>query len=563
MQTIIDDRAMSTSRYSFLTRPPPPQKQEPSRAIPSPPVPIASLSATNPPARRRASTIAAWAALVQPGSPAPTSPYRRLSVSSISRVGKRPSVSHSRASSSVLSGLVQPPSTAQDITVDLSAFGYTSVFAPKMPPTPSPLLRKTTTKKSSTPVVQPSSPKKASHTIKRFRSLNILRRKKSASQLALPSPTTKVPSRAETIAKHNKAHKPNVRPPPLANDIALMQFIDGGSFESNTKRLMEHRALATGTKTGVDDVYRDGKGGVWLDQDEEMEYAHLLGADSSSGTSPAEIPWVRFGSEDGISPLKTGIVDLAGLRRESVSTHDSDLDPAYLVLPIEDTHCGPEDIVLSYNMPHDSPFKSDTPVVPGLSVLSLPSRPSRAAKHLRKPEFLVDVAAFGPRSPATRKSPKCSEHPSNSNAARPVRTPKSARFSSTFAFPPNLGKGQKVKRRPAPLKLAPVDAGWKRIEPSKMPRSVVSDDVHMSPTPADAVVEASTALVHEVQPQKRGKVIIASLNPKDDLAECRELAGKMMSRRVDDNDAVKNNVQNPGNVGKRMKLGLGGIFGRK
>jgi hypothetical protein len=344
-----------------------------------------------------------------------------------------------------------------------------------------------------------------------------------------------------------------------------MQFIDGGSSESNAKRLMEHRARATGTKSGVDTVYRDGKGGIWLDQDEEMEYAHLLNGDFSGESSTAEMQWVRFGSEDGVSPLKTGIIDLAESRRESVSTHHSDLDPAYLVLPIEDTQCGPEDILLS------SPFKSDLPVAPGLSVLSLPSRPSRAAKHLRKTEFLVDVAAFGPRSPATRNSPRSSEFPSSPNAPRPARSPKSARFSSTFTLPPDSSKGKRVKKRPAPLNLAPVDVGWKRVEPSKIPRFIASEDALMRSTSADVVVEASTAPVNEVKPQKRGKVIIASLGPKDDLARCRELADKMLiNRNVDDKDvvqmdavAVNNNIQNSRGVGKRMKLGLGGIFGRK
>lgn len=551
MQTITDEQAIRNNRYSFLTRPPP-QKREPTWAIPSPPVPVISPSTTNPPTRRRASTIAAWAALVQPGTPAPISPHRRLSIPSVSRIGRRTSISHSQTPSA-LSGLVQPASAAQDIAVDLSAFGYTSPFAPRIPPTPSPLVHNGSMKKSAAPL------RKTSRTIKRIRSLNFLNRNKPKPSTIPTSPVTEVQSRAETIAKHKKAKYNHVRPPPpLANDVALMQFIDGGSSESNAKRLMEHRARATGTTSGVDAVYRDGNGGFWLDQDEEMEYAHLLDGDSS-GEDSAEMQWVKFGSEDGTSPLKTGIIDLAESRRESVSTHHSDLDPAYIVLPIEDSQCGPEDIVLSYNEPQGSPFKGDSPIVPGLSVLSLPSRPNRAAKHLRKTEFLVDVAAFGPRSPVARHPPRSSEFPLTSNVARPTRSPKSARFSSMFILPTDSGKGKKVKRRPAPLDLAPVNVGWQRVG--------ASEDALARSTS----VEASTAPVNEVMPQKRGKVIIASLVPRDDLARCRELADKMLiNRKIDNNGIVRmdavvvnSSSQTSRDVGKRMKLGLGGLFGRK
>ena len=61
-----------------------------------------------------------------------------------------------------------------------------------------------------------------------------------------------------------------------------------------------------------------------------------------------------------------------------------------------------------------------------MSVLALPARPRRAVPHLRAaPTFLVDAAAFVPRSPGTQ-----------------------ARSSPTPRSPP------KVRRRPAPLKLA-------------------------------------------------------------------------------------------------------------
>lgn len=625
MQTISNEQVIRAARYSFLAKPPPPQKKKLIQAPPSPPIPVVlPLSAAippSPPPRHRASNIAAWAALVQPGSPAPQSPHRRPSTSSsrrssLTRVGRRPSISHSRAPSGSLSGLIHTPTSAQDIDINLSAFGYTSVFVhvpPKTPSTPSHLARTGIMKTPVTPAtasIQPPSPKKTTRTIKRFRSLGILRpRGKSTSRAAaLPSPTKNtalgVRARSELIAKRKKAKYAHVRPPPLlANEIALMQFADGGSVESNVRKIMEAQAHANGGGFGVGDVYRDGKGGIWLDQDEEMEYAHLLGGDLS-GENATEGQWIKFGNdenEDDISP-KTGIIDLAESKRESVSTQDSDLDPTYLILPAEETQCGPEDVVLSFAMPPKSPFKKNSPVAPGLSVLSLPSRPHRAAKHLRKPEFLIDVAAFGPRSPGIqiRISPKSSGFPSTPasarntssssspyNSPRTPRTPRSARFSSAFVLPPVPSKGKKIKRRPAPLKLAPVSAGWKKIEASRTPQSVAvsrvtSGSALMSSSSAGVVAEARREFVEasfapkpifhrvpkpsvptpvkEEKPQ-RGKIIIASLDPMDDMVKCREWAGMMMMDK--DIDVEMDASKNSGSVPKKKRLGLGGLFGRK
>lgn len=601
MQTINYEQAIKAARYPFLARPPP-QKKKPTQAPPSPPIAVAlPLSATippSPPLRRRASNIAAWAALVQPGSPAPRSPHRRPS---LTRIGRRPSISHSRAPSGSLASLIHTPTSAQDIDINLPALGYTSVFVhipPKTPSTPSHLVRTAAMKTPVTPLtasIQPPSPKKTTtRTVKRFRSLGILRpRSKSTSRAtaALPSPTKSksmsTRARAELIAKRKKAKYAHVRPPPpLANEIALMQFADGGSVESNVRKVMEAQARAAGGDCGVGDVYRDGKGGLWWDQDEEMEYAHLLGGDVDGGN--VEGQWVRFGkeeTEDGvspISPIKTGLVDLADSRRESVSTQDSDLDPKYLVLPAEETQCGPEDVVLSFSVAPKSPFRRTSPVVPGLSILSLPSRPRRAAKHLRKPEFLIDVAAFGPRSPGVqfRVSPKSSLFPSTTttttnqvSAPRTPRTPKSARFSSAFVIPPP-GTGKKAKRRPAPLKLTPASAGWKKVEVAKTPSmSVVAEarrefvEASFAPEPVvhrvakapTTTMDAAALRPREDKPQ-RGKIILASLDPLDDMIECREWAGMMMDKDVDLDVSVS---RNSGSMARKKRLGLGSLFGRK
>lgn len=189
--------------------------------------------------------------------------------------------------------------------------------------------------------------------------------------------------------------------------------------------MMEAQARATGA-SGVSDVYRDGKGGFWLDQDEELEYAPLLGgAGVDVEDADEEMQWVSFADashasdKENSSPDVLAIAGLADVvRRDSVSSQDSDLDPVYMMHTDQ-----VEEITNDVR-------KFGGGSVPGLSVLSLPSRPRRAAKHLRKPEFMVDMAAFGPRSPVKGK------------------------FSALS--PAAVKPKGKARRRPAPLKLAPL-----------------------------------------------------------------------------------------------------------
>jgi hypothetical protein len=206
--------------------------------------------------------------------------------------------------------------------------------------------------------------------------------------------------------------------------------MDGGNIDSHAKRVMEAQAKAaagSGAQLGVADVYRDGNGGIWWDADEEWEYTHLL-ADTGATPTPTPkannamaIDWEDTEPCYFTNPHANKENDPLD-RRDSVSSQDSDLDPKYLVTVPEHTLTGfyapVEDRVLASHKIGD----------PGMSsILSLPSRPRRKALHLNKAEFLVDLAAFGPRSP-TKSS----------------LTPPSTK--------PNP-KGQ-ARRRPAPLKLA-------------------------------------------------------------------------------------------------------------
>jgi len=245
----------------------------------------------------------------------------------------------------------------------------------------------------------------------------------------------KAAAASAATVKRKKA-KYAMRPPPLANEIALMQFTNGGNIDDNIKRVMEAQAKATGA-LGLADVYRDGDGGIWWDQDEEWEYAHLLGeGDEGRPRATGDLQWVTFGST---SPCVPGEE-----RRGSVSTQDSDLDPKHVVQPVD--VLGGDDLVLfgSAVVPTRKP---------AASVLSLPSRPRRTAQHLQKPDLLVDVAF-----PRPRTSPKSPRFPSSPGASAGMKSKGTAR------------------RRPAPLKLSPPSPASKQATSSPIDAYKVRKD---------------------------------------------------------------------------------------
>jgi len=112
-----------------------------------------------------------------------------------------------------------------------------------------------------------------------------------------------------------------------------MQFFAGGSMESNVRMLMAARAHERGGG-GVEDVFRDEKNRIWIDEDEEMEYAHLLGDADANAEDEKSVEGEMVGM-DSFELCQT---------------------------------------------------------VAGRSVLSVPPRQK---KHLDRPRFLVDMAAFG------------------------------------------------------------------------------------------------------------------------------------------------------------------------
>ena len=421
--------------YAFLSQPPPSKKT--TRRVPAP------LS----PSRN---AISAWASTVYPGSPAPCSPSS-LPCSPATRrrasVGRRPSLtlSHRRRPSIGQ----RTPSTAE-YRPDLTAFGYTSLFVQfdKTPTTPSPFQQKNSNVNAATPLTSdvfgsipiPPVPQVRTPTsvsarkpgpTRRFRPFSILRSKKS--KFNEVPPTSPIKSHKSKGKKSTKP-KPGA-PPSLANELALMQFMGGGSVEDNVKKVMQARSKAvTKSASGqraVEDVYRDEKGGIWYDKDEEMEYVHLLSfGDDDKGD------WEDEELNEGTSPgLGSGIVVKASS-------------------PYTNAYC-PLDVVTIQRTPTSSSLPPRS-----RPLLTLPSRPRQSHRasyaHLANPpSFILDfnldaIEAFLPRSPRTPKSPK-SPHPPSP--------------SVSFVVPPAQSLGtrkQKHRPRPAPLKLTSAQSAHAR-----------------------------------------------------------------------------------------------------
>ncbi|EAU90427.1 hypothetical protein CC1G_00811 [Coprinopsis cinerea okayama7 len=512
--------------YAFLSQPPP-QKKRPTLPLPSPP----TQSVENPVRQRSttfSATISAWAAHVQPGSPAPPtpcSPHRRGSVSSRRRVSG--GIGHGRVASSPFV-ITNTPTTASHKTFDFTAVGYNNIFLNLPPETPSPLLREKAmrdqalieAKLREKERAKEESKERKGRVMKKIKSLTTLRsRSKSISKTAEapaspppPMPTsTKVKSKKSSAkpSQKKKVYGPLVRAPPtLQNELALMQFADGGRMEDHIHRTM------TGADGAVGDVYRDGKGGIWWDREEQMEYRGLLVPSEGSDKVETEweddkepTTWVQFqsspvaqveivgrSSEDTLvepePALKQKGKEIVFERRESASTlssQDSDLDPTYM-MQTEQSPAYHDERVLDFDLRASSNATETLKANNAASkrngmILCLPARPFRAAKHLRKPEYMVDLQAFG----VIPKSPK---------------SPKSPRFSTSFGPAVPKPKG-KARRRPAPLKISPAMTKLRRVVAVSSPGSAVPPLPPVPPRPSQhPTIAAASRAVSEVQQQQ-------------------------------------------------------------
>lgn len=325
--------------YSFLSQPPTHKKWSAQHAAVPSDVPPRTQAEN---ARRRSiATISNWASSVQPGPPAPLSPSKanfaneNSSSSSKHRSARRHSVMPSPPSP--VAYLPESP-TSSDHTVtgtqkhnvkpDLQAVGYTSVFVtlPKTPPaeyTPDGRVLPRAPNSAVPPTTAESSSR-----MSRFRSLSLKPHSRSKSVSAPSSSKPKPPPTHASVTKEKRSKYAEMRPPQLATELALAQLTGGGTLEHHMKQYSEKQAkhsgaakMVNGQLVGVGQVWQDGQGGIWRDQEEEWEYTHLLGGASRDAAGSGEIGWVQFSGENGDDED----------RRGSVSTVDSDLDPRYAV----------------------------------------------------------------------------------------------------------------------------------------------------------------------------------------------------------------------------------------
>ncbi|EIN06295.1 hypothetical protein PUNSTDRAFT_127629 [Punctularia strigosozonata HHB-11173 SS5] len=461
--------------YQFLSQPPAQKKRPaPNQPLPSPPQGKAPSptyhnvcpqpTPMQPLLRRRrsntTSAISAWAAAVQPGSPAPCSPpirrpstHRRPSTSR----GRRSSITSQRVPSGSFLSLTptsaqisltpgKTPSTAEGFNFLICA-GYSAAFLRiPVPPTPATAAIPSSNgadgfKDIPIPPI-PASPAKSKGM--RLRSLSLFKRGRSKSVMGAtsgsgPTPplspalatsktssgTTKSQRSASIAAKKRRKYPKLPAPLPLtlAQEAELAQLLDGGSTRTNVQRVMRDKAVANGTAEGVAVATKDENGVWWEDAEEREEFVHLL-ADKDKDTSPGA-QWVEFFfAGAGATSPSTGVVS---------ATTASSLDPRCLVLPATD------DLALFGFAPFDSVVTSQSGG--NKSVLAIPARPRRAAEHLRRPALLHDAFVALPSSPRSPKAP---------------RSPKSSSPRYPHAF------SRRVRRRPTPLKLSPPSPAVKR-----------------------------------------------------------------------------------------------------
>ena len=255
-------------------------------------------------------SITSWAENVPPGSPAP--PRRKGSYAE-----------------------------SEECKSALKAAGYTSSIVNLqnviLPP-PAPLKK---SRYSLIPEPRPSSSHKEVRRTNSQSSLNGSQQRSSAPRRPTTTATSPAHAMPRSTSEHRRERSQSTikdkkakyakYPAPLDRDLALAQFMDGGKPEDQVRKFVEARAKMSGAQkvngqyVGAGDVYRDAQGGVWRDQDEELEYTHLLNEQTG------EKSWVPFSK------------DAAALedeyRRGSVSTmetQDSDLDPRYAMHPNDD-----------------------------------------------------------------------------------------------------------------------------------------------------------------------------------------------------------------------------------
>ena len=372
----------------------------------------------------------------------------------------------------------------KDFKHDLTAIGYTSIFVnvPNMPVSPPNLI-------PTTPVPVPPTMHVPKRGLKSFRSLSSLKSTRRTRALAPTSPLESTHHAQAKVAGLSLKRKPTpkykqMRPAPLATDLAIAQLMGGGSMEELARDFSRKHAKHRGARkengllVGVGDVYRDGKGNMWLDREEMQEHQHLLAEDPKS--SPSE--WEQF------------VMDVD--RRESLASQDSDLHPRFAMKTETDL---PDDLA-AFTRPSDHELHK-----PAMAVLAIPSRSRRAAKHLRKPEFLLNVFPVPLSSGAGGSSPGIAE------------------FRAEMQ--------NKARHRPAPLKLAPpAPASKLAVNPDEARRDFIQNSFAPPPRTKESAAEPASNLELVAQPVTIAPISGSKLGGRSPFGNLKDMIQTMGSK---------------------------------
>jgi len=487
-------------KFAFLVLPPPPKKKRAAvnDTFRAPASPV-----------NRTNTILAWAETVLPGSPQPITPasgprsasltasprlqaFRR---SSLTRVGsRRQSVSSTRSrihSASFLHITHTPQTPAHPIPAtpfsahanfDFAAFGYASIFVdvPVSTPAtpgihgPGPMTRLPSgydpVTKSTGPGIfkrllgnKPKTTKSQGNAQESGGGpgMNTVVSDYLSVSLAKRSKYTERPS---AIEEKKRGLYAAALPPTVKQEAQMRQAMEGGSLEYSIRKIMEEKAKrdgnainanATGNTNfkGVEACHRDGQGGIWWDQEEEWEFAHLLAPNKvplSARCSNAE-GWVTFNHLKEFE--KDDFSELSSLPSSKYTDlhHSRPLvidEAAERLVRGRAERC--TSLAGSIVLPSPS-------VKPSNILLAIPSRPNRG-RHLQ-PGFLNDVIAVPPTPSTLSAFSQASSRPPRS-PARATRfivntSPKSGPVRRQRSRSRSLPRRQR-KPAPPPLKIIPI-----------------------------------------------------------------------------------------------------------
>ena len=523
-------------KFAFLALPPPPKKKRAAvnnafRSPASPvnrPNPILAWAETVHPGSPAPMTPASGVPLPRSATFV-SSPrlqgFRRPSLTNAGSRRQSVSSTRSRIPSASFLHLVDTPRTpghpipatpfSADANFDFAAFGYASIFVDVPVPTPitqevckpKPMQRlpsrqdtstgsrvtKSTSagmfkrllgNKPKTAKSQANAQKKggkagANTAVSDYLSVSLVKRSKYTEQ---PS---------SSVEKKKRKVYAAALPPTIKQEAQMRQAMEGGSLEYNIRKIMEEKAKREGTAVkvnliegtrvveGVEVAHRDAQGGIWWDQEEQWEFAHLLAANKVpvSARCVDSEGWVTFDNTKSKEDEYDDFTDLSSLP----SSKCTDLHHIRPLLVVDDSieHFvrgrakRSSSVVGSILLPSPSTKSSNI-------ILAIPSRPTRA-KHLLQPGFLKDVVAV-PSTPSTPSAySRASSHPRS-----PGRVTRFVVGENTSSGP---GRRQRSRSRsiprkqrkpaPPPLKIVPLGPAAKlavNAEPEDEGRRLFLED---------------------------------------------------------------------------------------